>query len=105
VWASLVEYVPAVFRQVWALAVGIVLTIIGAIALTVNLHLPWWADVLIGFVCITPAQFLAFHQVRLARDAVQSSSPPTTVNTTWAVENLNVQIVLPPGPDQPQIGP
>jgi hypothetical protein len=110
VWDSIGEYVPAVFKELWGLAVGGVLAIIGVIALHVTVQIPWWTDLLVVAVCLSPAQFMAFHRVRVARDAAEAASPEpaTTTNTTMAIEILNVEnlkIVMPAVIEPPQAGP
>ena len=63
--ASLGDYVVAVVKELWGLAIGVVAAVIGAIALTVTgVSLTWWEWILLVLVCLGPAQFLAYHRLR-----------------------------------------
>jgi len=75
VGSSLREYLLAVLKETWAIGIGVVAGIIGAIALTVTgVTIAWWEWAVIALVCLTPAQFLAYHRLRqkLASEAIQT---------------------------------
>lgn len=68
-WRSLVEYVPAVAKSWWGLAISVAAA---AFAVVTQFHsglaVPGWAAVVIAVGALVVAQFRAFHHVRIARD-------------------------------------
>jgi len=70
-WASVKFYAQAVGKAWWALFVGSVLGVIGGTGLIwhVDLKFPLWLWFLAAVVCLSVAQFLAFHRVRVERDS------------------------------------
>ena len=68
-WRSIVEYVPAIARAWWQLAIGVLAAGYGvATQFHSGLALPGWAAAAIAVAALVAEQFRAFHQVRLARD-------------------------------------
>ena len=73
-WRSIVEYVPAIARAWWQLAIGVLAAGYGvATQFHSGLALPGWAAAVIAVAALVAAQFRAFHQVRLARDRSTSA--------------------------------
>lgn len=101
VFATLWQYIPAVLREVWGLGFGLVAGIIGAVALTVaHVSVPWWGWVLIGFACLSPAQFLAYHRLRERGQTIADRSATSVTNNYYFT--LSGGSALPP-PEPPQL--
>lgn len=102
--ATFVEYVPAVLSEVWGLGYGLVAGVIGAVALTVQgVSVAWWEWILIALLCMTPAQFLAYHRMR-ARLRAETRQAPGTTN----IQNQTIHIYYPqapPAPNPPALPP
>lgn len=69
-WRSIAPYWGAVIKAWWALFASLVLGAIGGYALIwrVDLKVPVWAWFLVAVLCLTLAQFQAFHEMRLLKD-------------------------------------
>ena len=76
-WLSLREYVFAVAKPWWQLAVGF----LGAgfavtTAFKSGLLLPTWVGTAVAIGALTAAQFTAFHRTRIARDEAAAPFAP-----------------------------
>lgn len=72
-WKSIKEYIPLSLRRWWA----IIFSIFGLLGIIVQFagypvpYMPIWAWLLIIFIVLYITQFLAFHKVRVQRDALR----------------------------------
>ena len=73
-WESLKEYVSGLGRWVWAVGVGVILSVAGGVLdVFTDLEVPTWAWLLVAYVTAIVAPFIAFHRLRIRRDALQDS--------------------------------
>jgi hypothetical protein len=68
-WVSIREYVLAICRAWWQLAIGLAGGAFAVVsAFRSGLVVPTWVGAVVAAAALIVAQFLAFHRVRLARD-------------------------------------
>lgn len=76
-WQSVHEYVSAVRSTWWAIMLGGVFAIIGALRelkiIPNSTRAPSWLWLALTLVCFSWAQFVAFHQVRVQRDEARAA--------------------------------
>lgn len=69
-WASLSEYIPAVFRRWWLAVTGTLAGSLWLVSLFVTVPtIPQWVWIALFVVLLGAAQFYAFHDLRKQRDA------------------------------------
>jgi len=85
-WLSLREYVFAVAKPWWQLAVGFVgAGFAVATAFKSGLLLPTWVGIAVAIGALTAAQFTAFHRIRIARDEAAAPFAPAP----WIVNEFS----------------
>jgi hypothetical protein len=74
---SIREYLPMIFRPVWAVVVGGVGGVLGVLDLTRQINVPLWFWLASGLTVLSVAQFSAFHKARRRRDELEALMKPT----------------------------